>query len=152
MRVCDLDALFLEGQQAQVSPTRPSIALALAAPLAIASRRIVLGSRWVLCQTERARDAVEPAQLLGVLELELPNSGMEMDWMSFFYSLDNRTTDAYTIGNFWNVFQTECGVPPIDLCVVSWDSLVTAAESWFGPTHTKALYLSGLGSVHGVDH
>ena len=81
----------------------------------------------------------------------LANSGTEVDWMSFFYQLDNKTANSWTIGNFWNVFQTECP-PPNSSCPVSWISLQNAANSFFPPGSTKAGYLTTAGDLNGVNH
>jgi hypothetical protein len=80
------------------------------------------------------------------------NAGIEMDWMSFFYQVDNKTSNRWTIGNFWNVFGTECGAPPINSCVVSWQSLVTAANTYFGVNTPKANYMITTGDATGVNH
>jgi hypothetical protein len=70
----------------------------------------------------------------------MANAGTEMDWMSFFYQLDNKTANAWSLGNFTSVFQTECGTPPFNNCSVSWPSLQTATTTFWSRQRQGVLY------------
>jgi hypothetical protein len=80
------------------------------------------------------------------------NAGTEMDWMGFFYQLDNKTANAWSIGNFTSVFATECGTPPFSNCSVSYTTLQNAANTVFGLNTPKALYMSATADGNGINH
>jgi len=77
------------------------------------------------------------------------NAGIGLDWFAFFYQLSNKTADRWSAGNFWNVFQTEC---PTGVCNVTWTSLQTASNTFWGPTHPKAGYLITAADQNGINH
>lgn len=76
--------------------------------------------------------------------------GTELDWMGFFYFLHTRTANAYTFGDFEDLFEEECG----GTCnggSVSWSTLEGAAEDEFGVGSSKAAFLTDTGDGYGVD-
>ena len=81
------------------------------------------------------------------------NAGTEMDWLGFFYKLDHKVANSWTINDFWSVFQAECGTPPMQSCaVVTWQSLVTATTAVFQANTPKTNALIMTGDANGVNH
>jgi hypothetical protein len=70
VRVGDLDALFFERERAQIATASAAIVRALAARLSVACGCLIrLG--FVVSDAQRARQRIELAYLLRVLQLEL---------------------------------------------------------------------------------
>jgi hypothetical protein len=90
------------------------------------------------------------------MEIECPQAqrGVELDWLGFYYELNNKTSDKYSIWEIGDVYREVCG----GMCVagtspyVEWGDLVDATADIYGYSSDKAEYWREMGGWHGVDY
>lgn len=81
------------------------------------------------------------------------NEGTEFDWLNFYYWVNRRTADAFTLSDYRALYRNACGGSN---CTTSqdttWTSLKTAANNVWGSGSTKAAFFRAQGDAFGVDH
>ena len=81
------------------------------------------------------------------------NEGTEFDYMNFYYWINRRTSDAFSISQISSVYRSACGGANCNGSQqTTWSSLYTAVGSVFGNTSTKAAYWRNQAGAFGVDH
>ncbi len=73
--------------------------------------------------------------------------------MNFYYYVNRRTADAFSMSNFRSLYRKACGNHNCTSTQnTPWTSLRDAANSVWGQTSTKAIYWRNMGDAFGVDH
>ncbi len=79
------------------------------------------------------------------------NGGVELDWLTFYYELNNKTSNAFSYANLSAVYKRACGNALCDGDDIAWDDVVAATQSVYGSTSSKTTYLTTQMQEHGVD-
>ncbi len=81
------------------------------------------------------------------------NEGTEFDWLNFYYWVNRRTADAYSLADFRNVYRQACGGSNCTTAQdTTWTSLKNAVNTLYGTNSTKASFWRNQGDLFGVDH
>jgi hypothetical protein len=82
------------------------------------------------------------------------NSGVELDWMDFFYQINNKTSSgySYSIVDIMRAFYDACGGRKCNgNDRVYWSTLQSAVNARFGSSSAKAQYWAQAGNWNGVN-
>jgi hypothetical protein len=81
--------------------------------------------------------------------------GTEIDWLAFYWQLNNRTSSAFTYTNFRDVYQLACGGAGTN-CTSSdnpeWLPLSIAVGTLYGSTSAKTQHWNTTADANGVIH
>jgi hypothetical protein len=79
------------------------------------------------------------------------NGGTELDWLSFYYELNNKTSNSYSYADLKSVYREACGGANCSNTNVTWEMVRSGARSTFGTGSVKTQYLETQMAKHGVD-
>ena len=79
------------------------------------------------------------------------NKGTELDWMNFYYEVNNKTANKFSVNQLGNVYKEGCdGMCNDD--ALTWSNLLTAVSTLHGAGSAKRQHWFNVGNRHGVDH
>jgi hypothetical protein len=79
------------------------------------------------------------------------NGGTELDWLTFYYELNNKTANALSYADLKSVYMKACGDALCDGDNVEWSGVLSATQTVFGGAAAKTTYLTTQMQEHGVD-
>jgi hypothetical protein len=79
------------------------------------------------------------------------NGGTELDWLTFYYELNNKTANAFSYADLRSVYRKACGDAACDGDNVDWSAVRSATQTVYGGTSAKTTYLTTQMQEHGVD-
>lgn len=80
------------------------------------------------------------------------NAGTELDWMNFFYEVNAKTANKYSMVDIARAFKDACGGSNCtSATTTTWVALQNAVNARFGASSARALYWAQMGDWHGVN-
>src|SRR5688572_1380907 len=79
------------------------------------------------------------------------NGGTELDWLTFYYELNNKTANAFSYADLRTVYRKACGDAGCDGDDIDWSDLRSATQTVYGGTAAKTTYLTTQMQEHGAD-
>jgi hypothetical protein len=77
--------------------------------------------------------------------------GVELDWLTFYYELNNRSANQFSFAEIRTVYRTACGNANCNSTDVDWSDVSVATEVAYGAVSAKTTYLKAQMQKHGVD-
>lgn len=78
--------------------------------------------------------------------------GSEIDWLNFYYELNNKTSNAYSYPDVRDVYQGACGNSACSGQWIHWQAMLNAAGTKFGTSSPKYDYAVAQMNKHGVNN
>ncbi|MDD9945147.1 MAG: hypothetical protein OXU20_29160 [Myxococcales bacterium] len=78
--------------------------------------------------------------------------GTELDWATFYWELNNKTSSAFSYTDLEDVYEQACGGGHCSGEFMTWFPLALAVTDLYGPSTPKALHFSDTSETHGVVH
>ncbi|MBN1656432.1 MAG: hypothetical protein JXA30_21865 [Deltaproteobacteria bacterium] len=81
------------------------------------------------------------------------DTGSELDWLTFFWWVNNRGSNKYGYADFKNVYRQACtgGSGNCNSHEVPWNNLRNAVNTLYGGNSAKAIFWTNTGDTKGVN-